>query len=72
MSVNVDDVAADGLAGDQSQGEVLVLGVEGQPLLVHGPLVDGVGARVVDHLAEITTKYSINIFISNPYTRGLL
>ncbi len=52
MSVDVDDVAADCLGGGEGQSQVLVLGVQGEVLLVDRTLVDGVRARVVDDFAR--------------------
>lgn len=51
MRVNVDDVAADGLGGDQRQRQVLMFGVQREVLLVDGALVYRVRARVVYHFA---------------------
>lgn len=52
VGVDVDDVAADGLGGDQGEGQILKLPVDGQVLLVDRPLVDRVRAGVVDDLAQ--------------------
>jgi hypothetical protein len=51
ISVNVDNVAADGLSRVEGQGKVLVLRVEGQVLDVDGSVVDGVGTGVIDDFA---------------------
>ena len=50
VGVNVDDVTADGLSGEEAQREVLVLRVQGQTLLVDGALVNRVRTGVVDDL----------------------
>lgn len=52
VGIDVDNVAANGLRGDQGKRQVLELTIDGQVLLVNGALIDGVGAGVVDDLAQ--------------------
>jgi hypothetical protein len=52
VGVDVDDVTADGLGWVKSQGQVLVLWVDGARLLVERTFVDGVRTWVVNHFAE--------------------
>lgn len=61
MGVDVDDIAPDGLRGDQRERQVLVLRVDRQVLFVDGSLVYRVGARVVYHFA---VTYNILVFES--------
>ena len=51
VGVNIDDVTADGLGGEEAEREVLVFRVQRQALLVDGALIDCVRAGVVDDFA---------------------
>lgn len=52
VRIDVDDVAADRRRRHEGQRQILELRVHRQVLLVDRPLVDGVGTRVVDELAQ--------------------
>jgi hypothetical protein len=52
VSVNIDDVAANGLGGGERQGQVLVFSVQRQVLLVNGALINCVWTRVIYDFAE--------------------
>lgn len=64
VGVDVDDVAADGLRRRQRQGEVLMLCVQGQVLLVDGALVDCVRTRVIYDFTEKNYRhyYKVSLF----------
>ena len=57
VSVYVDNIAAYRLSRVQGQGQILVLRVQRQVLLVDRPLVDRVGTRMID---DFTAKNNRN------------